>query len=124
MIKKVDYDLFIKYKNMYNGEYFTNKEIMTIKSICKLETIHFFEMILSGTYDRKFTEGGDNHINRISINSGYTDKYYPKNSTSLYKREDEWFLVTYYKKFSDGIQDRYLIDGFDSLIKVIKEIYD
>ena len=133
MIKEVNIAEFSKWMRLYNKEYFTNKEIMTIKSFAQelaykrlglndfRSNILFYEVISNKDnefqeVERRFKEEGDNKINRVSLNT----KLY--NLLIIYKREDGWFLSTFFI-YSSGIENRYLIDGFDSLISFIKEKY-
>ena len=122
MIKKVEDISYYKYMSLYHSQHFTNKEIVNIKSLLSTKwDISFHELVsispnMPNTWDRKFKEGGDNSINLISL-----VRYYPRKSMSIYKREDEWFLIKIKVYSLDTIY--YLIDGFDSLISFLKENY-
>ena len=123
MIKKVEDISYYKYMSLYHSQHFTNKEIVNIKSLLSTKwDISFHELVsispnMPNTWDRKFKEGGDNSINLISL-----VRYYPRKSMSIYKREDEWFLVIYFKNYYGPLKKEFfLIDGFDSLIIFIKE---
>ena len=126
MIKEIDDNEYKRLSKLYNTEYFTNNEIMRIKSLLhntfiirnkakKFDFTHS-ELDSSGIHDRIFTEDGNNYINRIYISKDSNDRII------LYKREDEWFLVIYFKNYYGPLKKEFfLIDGFDSLIIFIKE---
>ena len=117
MIRKVDDNEYQKWMKLYNSEYFTNKEIINIKSLFIQFDVLFFKRLNSinkntgsviNFHGMEFKENVDNHINHLYILSKDT-------TISIDKKEDEWFLI-------DINDKKYLIDGFDSLISFIKEI--
>ena len=67
MIKEIDDNEYKRLSKLYNTEYFTNVEIMSIKSILIPSRLQYCEITSGNIFSRKFKKESKNHINILIL---------------------------------------------------------